>query len=169
MTMTTDGARAWLITASLAATGAAFVFFLAAPAIGYPLTWEQSIRLFEIVLPVFVGYLGAAVHFVFKIPRDTNQPQLPVSPLFGLLVRGPFILFVFACITSLWVFGFSNRAEAPPGQGMNVDTLAWAFSAALSLLAVTTTVVVTSLFANKARNTTRTGERKRKIHGPSSA
>jgi hypothetical protein len=64
--MTTDEARRWIVLASLTITGAVFVFFLLAPVSGYPLEIAQAQGIFQIVLPVFLGYLGSATHFVFK-------------------------------------------------------------------------------------------------------
>jgi hypothetical protein len=149
--MDVDLARGWLIKASLVATGAAFVFFLVAPAVGYPLTWNQSMRVFEIVLPVFLSYLGTATHFLFHSNNRRDKP-VTVNPssisLLGLLVRGPIIVFGVASIAIIFAFGFSNRASSPErGTGMSPDMLTWSFTAALGLLTVTTNVVVAYLFS----------------------
>src|SRR6185295_2636008 len=125
--MTAHVARKWLIYATLLTTAVAFVFFLIAPASGFPLTFDQSVRLLEIVLPVFLGYLGSATHFVVR--GSNTAPNTPVPPrgrseLLGLLVRGPVVVFLVATVSAIVAFGISNSPSAPPGSGMSVDTLA---------------------------------------------
>jgi hypothetical protein len=61
-----NDARKWLVLASLSMTAVLFVFFIIAPAFGFPLTFGQARGLLEIILPVFLGYLGSASHFVFS-------------------------------------------------------------------------------------------------------
>jgi hypothetical protein len=146
--MTVDQARRWIVTASLLATGATFVFFAVAPVAGYPLTWDQGKRVFEIVLPVFLGYLGSATHFLFHRRRSHNDVTLDDrSGLVGLLVRGPLAIFGLAVVAVLFAFGLGNRLSAPPGSGMSLDTLAWLLTGLTGLLAVTTNVAVAYLFS----------------------
>lgn len=151
--MTTDAARKLLVWSSIIMTGTLFVFFILAPALGFPLTFEEGIRLLELDVPIFVGYLGSATQFVFHQPKQ-NDPELPVvvkGPLVGLLIVGPLVLFVLANIAGLLAFGISNRPSATPGTGMNVDLLAVIISAALSILAVTTNVAVAYLFGQELK------------------
>jgi hypothetical protein len=143
--MTAKAARLWLVNVSLVVIGAEFVFFLLGPLLGYPLTFAQSLRLLEIITPTFFGYLGSAAHFLFK--SDPLAKMRPGSSgLLGVLVRGPVILFVLITGVTLVAFGVSNRVTASAGSGMDIDTLALCFASALSLLAVTTTVLVGYLF-----------------------
>jgi hypothetical protein len=138
-------ARRWLVFATMILTGGLLTFFLVCPAIGYPLEFSQSTRILEIVLPVFLGYLGTASLFFF---RSQAASELKVSPaaenLLGPLVKGPIIVFVFATIALLAAFGVSNLAEG--GSGMSVDALAAGITAILGLLAVTTNVIIAYLF-----------------------
>jgi hypothetical protein len=146
--MTTDAARNWIVAASLGITAVDFVFFLLAPALGFPLTFDQAVRLLEIVLPVFMGYLGSATHFLFRIPpADAPAEVHPPGGLLGLLVRGPIIVFGLATFAAIFAFGFSNRSMATAGSGMSLDALAGSLSAALGLLSVTTNVAVSYLFS----------------------
>lgn len=145
--MTVAIARRWLVFASLLVTGVTFVFFLVAPAVGYPLTWEQSIRVFEIVIPVFLGYLGTATHFLFHTGGEQQLVRINSSGLLSLIVRGPLIVFVVVGVAIVFAFGYANRAAATPGEGMSVDALSYSFTALMGLLAVTTNVAVSYLFA----------------------
>ena len=136
--MTIQTARIWLIKVTLAITGLNFAFFLVAPSLGYPMTFEQAIRLLEIVTPVFFGYLGSATYFLFGKSGSNQDVALQGSKeLFGLLVKGPVYVFGVATLAAMFAFGYSNRSTAPAGSGMTVDLLAGSISAALGLLAVT--------------------------------
>jgi hypothetical protein len=144
-------ARRWLVAASLSITGFMLLFSVTAPALNYPLEYAQSLRLMEIVVPVFFGYLGAATHFVFKKTRKVRLARPEVRPLLGLLVRGPLVLYTFATLAAILVFGVANREGAPPGSGMSIDDLARIFSILLVLLTTTTSVLVSYLFAAEER------------------
>lgn len=145
--MTIHKARVWLIYTSLVTTAAIFVFFLIAPAVGYPLVFEQSVRLIEIVLPVFLGYLGTATHFIFGGSHSDPKPGTKnLNELLGILVRGPVIVFILASCAALISFGISNSPTAPPGSGMSLDLLAGILAAALGVLTISTSVLVSALF-----------------------
>jgi len=152
--MTPHVARKWLIYASLITTAAAFVFFLIAPVSGFPLTFEQSIRLLEILLPVFLGYLGTATHFVIRGSQALPNNFVPSrgrGELLALLVRGPVLVFVIATVSAITAFGISNGSAAPPGSGMSLETLAIILTAVLGLLTVSTNLLVSALFPSEDR------------------
>lgn len=91
--MTIDSARKWLIVSSLVITGSQMLFLLVAPTIGFPLSYPKNLNLLQIVSPIFLGYLGAASHFIFQNPA----PAVPVQNRFlGLLVKGPLVIYVLA-------------------------------------------------------------------------
>lgn len=146
--MTRTEARTWLIRASLVITGADFVFFIAAPFVGYPIEWRDAWRMAEIVFPVFLGYLGAAAHFLFRDSVDGEREIVrpATGAQIGLLVRGPVLVWLAINLVALAAFGFANRQSAPVGAGMTVDQLAMVLSASLGLLAATTSGVVVHLF-----------------------
>jgi hypothetical protein len=145
--MTVEMARKWLITASLGITAGVVAFFVAAPAFGFPLTADQAMRLLEIVVPVFLGYLGTASRFVFSAPNRVERVQLRRNdPLVALLIRGPLLVFLLIVFVAVASFGWSNRADAPAGAGMSIDALSGVVSTALGLLAVTTHTAVAYLF-----------------------
>ena len=146
--MDADAARRWLILWSLVITAAVFVFFIIAPLTGFPLSFEQTRSLIQLILPVFLGYLGSASYFVF--PRASRRARYPSnSELIGLMVRGPVIVFAIVSVVAISTFGFSNRPSAVPGTGMTIEMLSTILSAALGLLAVTTNVAVAYLFTSE--------------------
>jgi hypothetical protein len=146
--MTIDAARRRLLVWSLTITGAQIIFLTASPAFGFPLAYPKNFGLLEIVSPVFLGYLGSAAHFIFQSP----VPEVPVQKeLLSVIVTGPLIVYVLAVIASLAAFGYSNRVRAPIGAGLSTDNLATALSAALAILAATTGVISSYLFAASNR------------------
>ena len=149
--METDAARAWLIKASLAATGVAFVFYLIAPACGYPLTYDQTPRIFEVILPLFLGYIGTATHFLFHQGTRRAAPITVSSPLLRLIIQGPIYVFAFGWLAVTIAFGLSNRVEAASGSGMSIDQMAAFLTSLLGLLAVSTGVAVSYLFSLEKR------------------
>ena len=147
--MTSAQARSWLINVSLLAIGVEFVFFLLAPALGYPLVYDQSLRLLELMSPALFGYVGTAVTYAVS-KKNSNDPEPKHSSLFATLVRAPLMLYAIITVAAFFAFGWTNRSAASPGSGMNIDQLSAVMTLALSLLAVTTTVLVTYLFATKS-------------------
>jgi hypothetical protein len=142
--VTLDQARAWIIKASLILTGSYLAFLIAAPAFRYPLSYSESIRLIEIITPVFFAYLGSATYSLFGPPR--NEVRLRNPALLSLLVKGPLFLFGGVGAVAFVAFGVSNRPPAIIGSGMGLDTLSGILTITLGLLTVTTNVIVQYLF-----------------------
>jgi hypothetical protein len=137
--------------ASLAVTGAILLFFIVAPVFGYPLEASEARRFIQLVLPVFVGYLGSATYFVFGATGVADAPPLSggmaASTYLSLLIRGPVVIWAIVSAAAVLAFGFANRLDASPGSfKMSVDDLSYLFTATLSLLTATTGVAVAYLF-----------------------
>lgn len=151
--MTVENARTWLITASLLITGGCFLFFILAPTFSYPIDSDQSVRILQIIIPVFIGYLGSATYFVFN--NQTTSGNLSFqgnSKQVKLLIQGPVYLFCIGLVAILIVFWKGNSASAPPGAGMEIDGLATWVTVLLSILTVTTNVIVAYLFSQASSN-----------------
>lgn len=147
-------ARKWIIVSSFIISTATFVFFIAAPALDFPLLYDQSWRLLQIIFPVFLGYLANATHFVFSTPRaqtgDEAERAAHVgrhSELAALLIRWPMIIYAVLVVVAIAAFGYTNRRNAVVGTGMSVELLATTLSLLLGLLAATTNVAVSYLFS----------------------
>lgn len=148
--MNVQQAREWIVQVSLAATGALMLFFLLTPIHGFPVEFEEALRLMGTVVPVFVGYVGSAIHRLFAGQSHTVALEGNHAKMLNLLVKGPLILYgvgMAALIASFW---YSNRSTAEVG-GMSIDGLALGVTALVSLLAGTTGAVVMYLFAMEAR------------------
>ena len=145
--MNADKARIWLIRWSLITTVSTFVFFVLAPVFGYPLKFSQAINILQIILPVFVGYVGSATQFVFRRQQGLAVINPSVAPFIGLLVKGPVVGFAIMIGAACVAFGSANRHDALAGEGMSVDALAGVVTLALALLTVSTNAIVGYLFS----------------------
>jgi hypothetical protein len=141
--MTLATARKWLVLSSLIVTACEFLFFILAPALGYPLHQEEAFRMIEIITPVFLGYLGSATRYLFHPAADHTRPTSVQRELLGLLVRGPLVVFSLVSAAAIFAFGYANR---PNGPGMLPDTLGLMLAATLGILTITTSVIVENLF-----------------------
>lgn len=146
--MTEQHAREWLLLASLVVTGALFVFLLLAHPFGYPLTFHKALPTLQAVTPVFLGYLGAGAHFVFRPQQPIATVAADQRRLLRVLVMGPVYLFAFAVIATLIAFGWSNRSGLADGSGMTIEEFGIAITMALAFLTTVTSVVVAYLFAS---------------------
>jgi Na+/citrate or Na+/malate symporter len=146
MTLTPNSARRWLLVTTLCFTLAVLLFFMLAPAFGYPLEFSQSLHLLEIVLPVFLGYLGYGALYVFR-PRSSHSEssvEPEASDLMPIMIVGPLLVFAIAAIALIVAFGIMNSRDT--GGGMSVEQLSGALSTILGLLNATTNVAVAFLF-----------------------
>ena len=142
----TETARIWLVVASLIIVAIYFLFFILSPLFGYPLQFRDSVRLFEIVLPVFLGYLGNASYFIFR--RGKPKKPIQLETLTSIMVCGPIIIFSLVVASVIFAFGYTNRLNAVPGTGMHIDMLAGILAAALGLLTVTTNFMISYIFSD---------------------
>jgi hypothetical protein len=149
--MTVNTARKVIVLASLAIVGLHLLFFPIAPAIGYPLTYGEATSILQITLPVFLGYLGVATHFMFRQPKP-KKPAINLPELLPYLLWGPLIIFAAASLAAVIAFGVTNGIGAKPGSGMSVGQLSGAVTICLSLLAVTTNTIVSYLFAQERKH-----------------
>ena len=144
-TLTPSSARRWLVSTTLLLTGVILLFFLLSPFVGYPLEFSQSMRMLEIVLPVFFGYLGSAALFVFRSNgRVEDVFNSSVQTIIGPLVKGPVLVFAIATVALLTGFAYANFAAG--ASGMSADDLAVGLTVILGLLAVTTNIMIAYLF-----------------------
>jgi hypothetical protein len=91
--MTPAAARIWIIKSSIVAYGCAFVFFVLAPALGYPLSYSDAINVMKVIVPIFAGYLGigrlvrgGGRHFHRR--RTGGQNALAASQMAHFRLRG---------------------------------------------------------------------------------
>jgi hypothetical protein len=103
--------RLWLLKWSAALTGGSFVFFSAAPALRYLLSYDEAFGLIKILMPVFTGYVATAVYFVTQ--REPNAKERTVSDAntFAAIVKWPIAAFCIYMGVLLVTFAVSNRDD----------------------------------------------------------
>src|SRR5688572_26684576 len=92
-----QSARVAVVAYSLGITGVLIVFLILAQPLGmrFDYAQEQNLRLIDVVLPTFLGYLGAASHFIFNANRG-REVDPEHAGMLRLLVHGPFLIFIAA-------------------------------------------------------------------------
>src|SRR5712691_4390032 len=107
--------RIWIVKASLGVTAAVLLFFISAPGLlGFPLDYDQSIRITQIITPVFVGYIGLATAFLFGVPNEKLELPVQDQALMRLLLRGPVYMMGGGLIVVVATFWYTNRRGGPP-------------------------------------------------------
>jgi len=167
-----DANRLWVIKASLLILGISFIFFvIARPAFNFPMLYDETIRVLQIIFPVFVGYLGIGAAYLTQ-PTDTarataDQPfQKHQEAVARLLLRGPIYLIAFCTLALVAAFWLSNVPSARPGAGMSIDNFCWFLSLLMGLLAASSGLVVTRLFGVIAKDKERPGAGRRDVGRP---
>ena len=151
-----DANRVWIIKASLVILGTSFIFFvIARPAFDFPMLYDETIRVLQIIFPVFVGYLGIGAAYLTQrsdaASAVADQPfQKKQDDIARLLLRGPIYLIAFCTLALVAGFWLSNVPSARPGAGMSIDNFCWFLSLLMGLLAASSGLVVTRLFGGSA-------------------
>jgi len=144
--MKINTARKYLIFLSLAIISVQMAFLFIAPVVGFPLEYPKNLNILQIVTPVFLGYLGLAVHYIFRQPA----PTVTVNEEFlGLLAIGPICVYTIAMLSAFGAFGYANRSGAPIGSGMTFDSLSTSVSLSLGILSAVTSILVSYLFTGE--------------------
>ena len=141
-----DEARARVILYSLLITAVLLPFFILAPAIGYPMSNEQAYQVVSLIIPVFLGYLGSGVAYIFNQPIKRLPAQTPANrDLLSLCLNGIFIVFSLSFAALLLSFYSGNRRSADPGIGMEFPTFMNYLTVLLGLLTTVVGAAVTFL------------------------
>lgn len=164
MNSSAQSARVAIVAYSLGITGTLIVFLLLAQPLGMRFDFgkEENLRLIDVILPTFLGYLGAASHFIFNADRgreigDQNNSMLK------LLVHGPFVIFIVTVSALFYAHYASHRPlsiDEPRIDSLDFATLSRYLSISLGLLAATVGVVSGYLFGSPPRRTFEPAERK---------
>ncbi len=150
MTTPAQAGRIAIVCYSLGITGCLMLFLLLAQPIGMRFDYlhEQNLRLIDVVLPTFLGYLGAASHFLFNANRGREVPPENVV-LLRLLIHGPFVIFIIVVVALFVSYYISHRpltTDEPRVDQMSFESLSRYLSICLGLLAATVGVISSYLF-----------------------
>jgi hypothetical protein len=147
-----QSARVAVVAYSLGITGVLIVFLILAQPLGmrFDYAQEQNLRLIDVVLPTFLGYLGAASHFIFNANRG-REVDPEHAGMLRLLVHGPFLIFIAAVAALFFSHYMAHRPlldDEPRIDRMDFATLSRYLSLCLGLLAATVSVVSSYLFGS---------------------
>lgn len=90
-----ERARVWILKMSLLIVTAYVVLFIIAPFLDLPLEMHHSIRIIQLLLPVFLGYIGSGYRMLYrrKIFSYKNSESNITLSMLSLLVKGPIFVF----------------------------------------------------------------------------
>ncbi|MBY3074814.1 hypothetical protein HFO71_31380 [Rhizobium laguerreae] len=144
--MTYKDARKWIVTWSFGLMTVYGAVFIVGPALRYPLAFDQSIQLLQIVFPLFLGYLSTAIVFMFE---GTDAPPAIATPeLLGLLTKGPFVaasIMSLALFVAFWIANSTDSGSAL-SDSMSFETFSSIFSLVIGIYTATTSALVAYLF-----------------------
>jgi hypothetical protein len=170
MRSTAQSARFAIVGYSLAITFFLIVFLFLSQPLGmrFDFAREEHLRLIDIVLPTFLGYLGAASHFLFNANRGREVDRENASML-ALLVHGPFLIFICAVAALFVSHYYSNRPlhiDDARIDALTFNQLSRYLSICLGVLAVSVGIISGYLFgppprtgARNAKKSTQTTDR----------
>jgi hypothetical protein len=145
-----QSARIAIITYSLSITGILMLFLFVAQPLGMRFDYAkgENLHLIDIILPTFLGYLGAASHFLFNANRGREVGKQNESML-KILVHGPFLIFILSVSALFFTYYLTHRPldpSEPRIDPLNYSDLSRYLSICLALLAATVSVISSYLF-----------------------
>jgi len=142
--MTAEYARRKLILLSLITTVLFSVFVIVSP-LWTPFDSQQALQVVQVVFPVFAGYIGAAVLFLFR--GNPSAGAIADQNLLGTLIYAPFI--VFWCLAAAVLFYFYLSNQPGHGQGMTFAQLMTYVTLIISFMNITTGALGAFLFQSE--------------------
>jgi archaellum biogenesis protein FlaJ (TadC family) len=142
--MTAIEARRKLILLSLLTTVAFSIFLIVSP-LFTPFTTKQALQVVQVIFPVFAGYIGAAVLFLFR--GDAGRGSIADPTLLRILIYAPFVVFWCIAIAILVAFYISNQPGH--GEGMSFSDLTTYVTIIISFMNITTGAIGAFLFQSE--------------------
>jgi hypothetical protein len=127
------------------ATTVVFACFVIVSPLFLQLDGSEALQVVQIVFPVFAGYIGASVIFIFR--GNTIGEREPIDPeLLRYLVYLPFVVF-WSLGAAVFVYFFvSNLPNSGGKQGMSFPQLATYITIIISFMNATTGALTSILF-----------------------
>ena len=133
-------------------TMGAGVFCVIAPVFGYPLEFpKESLRIVQLILPVFVGFLVASArYFVADARRSVPVEDVQRAKVLSSALFIYFLTFTVLLIAVFASFGLSSSKWASPRQAMGIDDLTMLISVLLSFFTGSAGLIVEYVFRLEA-------------------
>jgi hypothetical protein len=142
--MTTEDARRKLILLSLSTTVLFSAFLIISP-LFTPFSSKEALQVVQVVFPVFAGYIGAAVLFLFR--GSPTNGAIADQGLLRTLIYAPFI--VFWCLAAAVLFYFYLSNQPGHGEGMSFPELMTYVTLIISFMNITTGALGAFLFQSE--------------------
>ena len=151
---TTRSARLSVVIYSLAITAFLMIFLALAQPLGLRFDYakQENLRLIDVLLPTFLGYLGSCAHFIFN-SEPAREIDAERKSLLTILVHAPFIIFGLFTAALFFTHYVTHRPlpdDAPRVDPLTYDTLSRYLSLGLGLLAGTVGIISSYLFGTQA-------------------
>jgi hypothetical protein len=146
--MTPELARRKIVLLSLVTT-VAFACFLIVSPLFLPLSAQEAYQTVQIVFPVFAGYVGAAVIFLFR--GHGGPGTVADSEILRYMVYAPFAIFWTMGAAVMFYFFVSNLPGGVPG--MEFSQLTNYVTLLVSFMNATTGALTAFLFQSEELKT----------------
>ena len=110
-----------------------------------PLDFGDFLRLLQQILPVFIGFLVAAIGYAFGTHRE-RLVEIRRYEMIGFILLWSFVAYWLGVIVIGGLYIFSHSHYAPIGKGMEKDTLFTFITILLSGITGMTGLISTKIF-----------------------
>jgi hypothetical protein len=123
--------------------------FVSGPLWGLRLDYEkgEQLQLIQIILPVFVSYLSAAVTYAIA-GKTFPEPDGERGKILRVITVGSFVIFLITLGLATAIYYYSADGTLQHGR-LEFDKYRSVITSALSLLAATTSAITTFLFMGR--------------------
>ncbi|MGJ5077005.1 hypothetical protein [Bradyrhizobium oligotrophicum] len=142
--MTAEQARRKLIFLSLVTTVLFSAFLIVSP-LFTPFGPQEALQVVQVVFPVFAGYIGSAVLFLFR--GNPASGTIADQGLLKMLIYAPFA--VFWCLAAAVLFYFYVSNQPGYNQGMTFPQLMTYVTIIISFMNITTGALGAFLFQSE--------------------
>lgn len=145
-----QNARLAIIVYSICIMGFLLIFLGLAQVIGmrFDYSKQENLRLIDVVIPTFLGYLGSASQFIFRDSTGRTVRKEKES-LLKILVHAPFWIFILF-VGSLFYIHYWTHLPTPVGGArvdpLQFDALSRYLALAIGILSATINVISANLF-----------------------
>jgi hypothetical protein len=144
--MTPQDARRLLILLSLLTTTVFAILLILSPLL-IQIDSTDAYRILQIVFPVFAGYLGTGVLFLFRDKPARNS--VADAAILRYFVYGPFLIF-WSISAAVFTYLYLSNLTSSTGAGMKVSDLSNYITMLMAFMNATVGALISFLFDSEA-------------------